>query len=792
MLSPSSSAFWFNSSSVPWATVPLTSSYPNSVVPITISANTGATRTGTITCNLMTLTITQLGSTFASANQAFTLFTSGSDSITGVTVNAAGDVYFTDTASPSLKKWTKSSNTISTLVNSILVSPRGIAVDASGTAYISDFGASAVWKWTSGGGLSVLANAGLYFPETVALNDYNGLVIGNNDSVKIATLPAGTLGNSLSGFTGSPAVAVDAQGDVYYATFNNPQITKRYRLAGTTTTFIFTGTSEIRGLAVDASGDAYITDVSTSSVRKRVVGSNTFSTLLSTGLSTPIGIALDSARTLYIADSGNHAVKTFPQAFVDTKKITIGLDPGSAPVAVVQPTTFDLVAPYVPTSDQSWLTVSPSTGGNVALSWTGTATARYAYLTVLGRQVLVQQGSPTNPQAATAPATNLAAISATLNGNVTSDGGGPVSERGIYWSTAIGFGINDPGVTKVPASTNGPGAYSVNITGLQPSSTYYFRAYVLTQAGGIGISQFDTFVTATATPATFDAPTATNFNALSGAITIGANITAAGNTPVTSRGVVFSATADNSNPQVGGNGCTSFTDAGTGIGAYSRVIGGLLPATQYAFRAWAVNLSGTTYSSIVTFTTPAPSYALATTSLLEGPLAGSSSVVLTVTPATAAWSATANDSWIHVITGNGNGSSVVSFSLDANTGSTRTGTLTIAGMTLTVTQAPAGYAAVNRVTQLGTALASQTGLWEVHLLAAQALRARARGSARGPRAPRRRGHPAGARAPRRAPGGSARWRDGPAPRRPARGGRTPRRGGPGGRRARCGAWRCRG
>jgi hypothetical protein len=95
-------------------------------------------------------------------------------------------------------------------------------------------------------------------------------------------------------------------------------------------------------------------------------------------------------------------------------------------------------------------------------------------------------------------------------------------------------------------------------------------------------------------------------------------------------------------------------------------------------------------------------YALGTSALLVGPAAGIDSVVLAVTPATGAWTATANDTWLHLSTANqsGTGSTNVVFSYDANPGATRTGTLTIASQTLTVTQAGSTYVAAQPVTTL--------------------------------------------------------------------------------------------
>src|ERR1035438_1754497 len=89
----------------------------------------------------------------------------------------------------------------------------------------------------------------------------------------------------------------------------------------------------------------------------------------------------------------------------------------------------------------------------------------------------------------------------------------------------------------------------------------------------------------------------------------------------------------------------------------------------------------------------AQTYSLGTTNLLEAPAAGSDSVVLSVTPPSATWTAKTNAAWLYLSADNqsGAGSANVVFTFDANLGETRTGTLTIAGQTLTVTQAGSTY-----------------------------------------------------------------------------------------------------
>ena len=86
-----------------------------------------------------------------------------------------------------------------------------------------------------------------------------------------------------------------------------------------------------------------------------------------------------------------------------------------------------------------------------------------------------------------------------------------------------------------------------------------------------------------------------------------------------------------------------------------------------------------------------PGGAAGRSGLVEGPAAGSDSDIVSLP---GAWTATANASWLHT-TSSGTGNGLATFTFDANPGATRTGTLTIAGQTLTVTQAGSSYVAAN-------------------------------------------------------------------------------------------------
>jgi uncharacterized protein (TIGR02145 family) len=85
------------------------------------------------------------------------------------------------------------------------------------------------------------------------------------------------------------------------------------------------------------------------------------------------------------------------------------------------------------------------------------------------------------PTVTTAPITDIGSFSATGGGNVTDDGGGTITMRGVVWGTApaptVDDGLTDDGT--------GMGSFTSTLTGLSPDITYYVRAFAA-NASGIG------------------------------------------------------------------------------------------------------------------------------------------------------------------------------------------------------------------------------------------------------------------------------------------------------------------
>lgn len=83
------------------------------------------------------------------------------------------------------------------------------------------------------------------------------------------------------------------------------------------------------------------------------------------------------------------------------------------------------------------------------------------------------------PTVSTATITSITPISALSGGDVTSDGGAPVTERGICWNTS-----GNPTVADNKAfAGSGTGSFISILTGLTPNTLYYVRAYAINSAG---------------------------------------------------------------------------------------------------------------------------------------------------------------------------------------------------------------------------------------------------------------------------------------------------------------------
>jgi hypothetical protein len=95
------------------------------------------------------------------------------------------------------------------------------------------------------------------------------------------------------------------------------------------------------------------------------------------------------------------------------------------------------------------------------------------------------------PSVATAAVSSVTPSAAVCGGEVTATGGANVTARGVCWNTGGSPTVAD----SKTANGTGTGAFSSNLAGLSPSTTYYVRAYA-TNSAGTSYGQAVTFTTA--------------------------------------------------------------------------------------------------------------------------------------------------------------------------------------------------------------------------------------------------------------------------------------------------------
>lgn len=304
------------------------------------------------------------------------------NSPTAVALDAQSNLYIADSLNHRIRKLTPA-GTITTFVGTgvpgfavdfglpagaQLNTPEGVTVDAAGNVYISDTLNSRIRQDAPGGNIFTIAGNGnaSYFgdggPATLAaVNQPEGIAIDSSNNIYIAD----TLDNvvrkvnnstitTLAGF-GTPgysgdggaatsarlnrpsAVAVDTAGNIFVADTANNRVRKIDPL-GLITTVAGNGSTAFggdggpaadsslsgpRGVAVDAGGNLYIADTGHNRIRK-VTPDGMIVTIAGNGtccysgdggsaavaqLNAPWGIWADARGSIYVADSGNNAIR---------------------------------------------------------------------------------------------------------------------------------------------------------------------------------------------------------------------------------------------------------------------------------------------------------------------------------------------------------------------------------------------------------------------------------------------------------------------------------------------------
>ncbi len=612
-------------------------------------SNPGATRSGTLTIAGQTLTITQAGSTYIAAGKLTPLVTSGLNSPWGVAVDATGNVYISDTDNNAIKEWTPTNDSVTTLVSSGLAGPTGVAVDAGGNVYFTDTGNNAIKEWTpTNGNVTVLVSSELLNPFGVAVDRVGNVYFadwGNNAVKEWAASDSKVSTIILKGELAPFGVAVDVAGNVIFSAL---RYIYEWTPPGPGDSAVLDSSITGSEIAVDGSDNWYV--AANGSVLEGVAADSVGVWLFPGGPAVN-GVAVDGTGNVYIADTGSNAIFELPRAFVDPTPISASALGGNGALPVVLPITQNLLAPFAPASDQPWLSITGITNGVVSFAFDpNPGVARTANIQLLGQAIPITQG----------PALFSLATNEVFEP--------PQSGTNSVFLTASPQVANWTAVANVawlhvsPSTQSGTGSSNVvfsfdgNLGPVRSGTlTIAGQTLTVTQAAGDSLSTNEIFV----------APSAGEESVV---LTVNSNLGR------------WSATANDSWLHIGG---------GNASGTGSRTVRFSFDANPEPARSGTLTIAGQT----LTVMQSGPTYTLGKSNLVEPNRAGSADVVLTVAPQSATWTATANASWLHLSAANehGTGSRTVHFSFEANPEPARTGTLTIAGQTLTVVQSGATY-----------------------------------------------------------------------------------------------------
>lgn len=179
-----------------------------------------------------------------------------------------------------------------------------------------------------------------------------------------------------------------------------------------------------------------------------------------------------------------------------------------------------------------------------------------------------------------------------VGGTVVSEGASPILKRGISWS-----GTGDPRSASAHKTEDGSGVgtFRSKITGLEPETRYYYRAYA-TNSAGTSYGEEASIVTKKAT----FVPTVTTMPVSSIELTTaecGGMVSANGGDSVVRCGICWDT---NPNPTTSSNSKVVLTYSAP---VFSCPLTNLNYSTKYYVRAFAVNSKGVSYGEEISFTT---------------------------------------------------------------------------------------------------------------------------------------------------------------------------------------------
>jgi hypothetical protein len=263
---------------------------------------------------------------------------------------------------------------------------------------------------------------------------------------------------------------------------------------------------------------------------------------------------------------------------------TATLNITGTPIVAISGHTSDFAIDQTSTS----ATVSASGSTTFTVTYSPTTTgARSATISIANDDsnenpytfTVTGTGATYAPSVTTSPATSINTTGATLNGEVTSDGGATVTERGFVYKTSSSVTISD-NKTTVAGTT---GTFSLSPSSLSASTQYYFRAFAINSVNTTLGSELNFWTLANApTAPTVNTPTGSSLNVSIGGVD--------GNSATTA----YAIQETTSGNYVQANGSLAASAVWQTSSAWSSItVIGLSSATTYTFQVKARNGANT-------------------------------------------------------------------------------------------------------------------------------------------------------------------------------------------------------